>query len=376
MGSLPFALSIHHFINSVGADAGFAAIIGLALLILLYFAQARETATLRRHADEATTRIGQLEARIVQLTRSQSAAPQAQGARPPVSVGSVATGPIAARALAPAAPAGVAAPALAAATRLIPLPAHEPVPAAVAEPVVAASVATEPAPGALADGPPPATVAGGANGSGAIAPPRPVSAMPAVQGQPGITRRGAPPNRRPPGGPGGRVPPVRPQSRFPRGLGIALGALGVIAVVVVLLIVTGALGGSNSSSSSTGTQASNASRDHRTRTPAVNPASVTVAVLNGTATNGLAHRIAQNLHGSGYKQGTEGNAPEQTHTTTIVAYLPGFKRDAEAVARTLKLGPSVVAPVDQNTQSVACAGANPCTANVVVTVGANLANAA
>jgi LytR cell envelope-related transcriptional attenuator len=367
MGSLPFALSIHHFINSVGADAGFAAIIGLALLILLYFAQARETSALRSHADEATARIGQLEARIVQLTRAQSATPQAQAVRPPVSVGAVATGPIAARALAPSAPAGVAAPALAAATRLIPSAAHEPAPVAVAEPIAAASVAA---------GPSPATVAGGANGSGTTTPPRPVAAMPAVQGQPGVARRGAPPNRRPPGGPGGRVPPGREQSRFPRGLGIALGALGVIAVVVVLLVVTGALGGSSSSSGTTSTQASNAQGDHRARAVVVNPASVTVAVLNGTATNDLAHRIAQRLHGSGYQQGTDGNAPDQTHTTTIVAYRPGFKRDAEAVAASLKLGPSVVQPVDQNTLSVACAGANPCTTNVVVTVGANLANAA
>jgi hypothetical protein len=366
MGSLPFALSIHHFINSVGADAGFAAIIGLALLILLYFAQARETSSLRRHADEATARIGQLEARIVQLTRAQSASPQGQPARPPVSVGAVATGPITARALAPAAPAGVAAPALAAATRLIPLPAQEAAPVAVAEPVGAASIAT---------GPPPATVAGGANGSGTTTPPRPVAAMSAVQGQPGIARRGAPPNRRPTGGPGGRVPPGGRQPGFRRGLGLALGALGVIAVVVVLLFVTGAVGGSSSSSSSTGTQANNARRDRRAKAAAVSPASVTVAVLNGTATNGLAHRIAQHLQASGYQKGTEGNAPDQTHTTTIVAYLPGFKRDAEAVAATLKLGPSVVQPVDQNTQSVACAGANPCTANVVVTVGANLQNA-
>ena len=43
MGSLPFALSIHNFINSVGADAGFAAIIGLALLILAL------TLYMRRH---------------------------------------------------------------------------------------------------------------------------------------------------------------------------------------------------------------------------------------------------------------------------------------------------------------------------------------
>ncbi len=97
-------------------------------------------------------------------------------------------------------------------------------------------------------------------------------------------------------------------------------------------------------------------------------------MLNGTATNGLAHRLLQRLEGVGYKQGTQGNAPLQTHTTTTVAYLPGFKREAEAVATTLKLGPSVVQPVDQNTQSVACSGQNPCTTNVVVTVGANLAN--
>ena len=42
-GALPFAFSVSHFINSVGADAGFASIIGLAILVLLYFAQARET---------------------------------------------------------------------------------------------------------------------------------------------------------------------------------------------------------------------------------------------------------------------------------------------------------------------------------------------
>ena len=43
MRVIPFAFSVHHFITTVGADAGFAAIIGLAILVLLYFAQARET---------------------------------------------------------------------------------------------------------------------------------------------------------------------------------------------------------------------------------------------------------------------------------------------------------------------------------------------
>ncbi|MDX6569587.1 MAG: hypothetical protein QOH15_2165, partial [Gaiellales bacterium] len=80
-GTVPFALSISHFINKVGSDAGFAAIIGLAILVLLYFAQARETATLREHAAEAVERIQQLEGRISQLLRAQSAAgAQASGA--------------------------------------------------------------------------------------------------------------------------------------------------------------------------------------------------------------------------------------------------------------------------------------------------------
>ena len=380
MGTLPFALSIHHFINSVGADAGFAAIIGLALLILLYFAQARETNALRNHADEAGLRIQQLEARLAQLSRAQPA----MQAPPPVNLGAVAPGPIAARAMVPAAPAGVAAPALAAATRLIPtatpaaIPAPAAVPAASQQAAAAVAVAAPVAAVAGAGAPPPATVAGGANGSGTTVPPRTAPGNAGVDGQPGIQRRGAPPGsppgRRSAGGPPGRVPPPRSGSRMPRGLGIALAALGVIGIVVVLLIVTGSLGSSSSSSSSSSSRASNAPRDHRVRAATINPATVTVSVLNGTATNGLAHRLLQRLAGVGYKQGTQGNAPLQTHTTTTVAYLPGFKREAEAVATSLKLGPSVVQPVDQNTQSVACSGQNPCTTNVVVTVGANLAN--
>ncbi|TML95718.1 MAG: hypothetical protein E6G05_15205, partial [Actinobacteria bacterium] len=64
---LPLAFSIHHFISSVGADAGFAAIIGLAILVLLYFAQARETTTLRDEAISASQRVEQLERRVAQL---------------------------------------------------------------------------------------------------------------------------------------------------------------------------------------------------------------------------------------------------------------------------------------------------------------------
>src|SRR5207248_9429792 len=101
------------------------------------------------------------------------------------------------------------------------------------------------------------------------------------------------------------------------------------------------------------TAASSTARRHRT-TGAFNTSQVTVAVLNGTATSNLAHDIGQRLAGAGYREGTIATATDQTHPTTIVAYLPGFKRDALAVAGTLKLKPAAVQPVDQPSQVVAC----------------------
>jgi hypothetical protein len=69
MAAIPFALSIHHFISSVGADVGFASIIGLAILVLLFFAQARETASLRRRADEAEEQLQALHLYVDRLSR-------------------------------------------------------------------------------------------------------------------------------------------------------------------------------------------------------------------------------------------------------------------------------------------------------------------
>src|SRR6185312_2007232 len=76
----------HHFINSVGADVGFASIIGLAILVLLYFSQARETANLREQAYDANQRVSQLEARLTLIARQQqqaaAAAAQPAAAQP------------------------------------------------------------------------------------------------------------------------------------------------------------------------------------------------------------------------------------------------------------------------------------------------------
>jgi hypothetical protein len=47
--------------------------------------------------------------------------------------------------------------------------------------------------------------------------------------------------------------------------------------------------------------------------------------------------------------------------------------DALAVAKSLKLGPASVQPVDPATQAVACPVSTACTSQVVVTVGTDLA---
>ena len=71
---VPSALSIHNFVNSVGAYVGLGSILAVALLVLLYFAHARETATLRDRLEEAQHRIGGLEGRVAQLMQAQAAA--------------------------------------------------------------------------------------------------------------------------------------------------------------------------------------------------------------------------------------------------------------------------------------------------------------
>lgn len=101
-----------------------------------------------------------------------------------------------------------------------------------------------------------------------------------------------------------------------------------------------------------------------------------MAVLNGTNTNQLAHHVADRLAAEGFKQGTVATASNQTEVSTSVAYLPGTRNRSDAlhVAKTLNLSRSSVVPVDQAAEAVACPPPSNCSANVVVTVGANLAS--
>jgi hypothetical protein len=105
------------------------------------------------------------------------------------------------------------------------------------------------------------------------------------------------------------------------------------------------------------------------------PSSVTVAVLNATTVNQLAHHTAQHLTVQGFKEGQLATASNQSLKATTVGYLPGHRLDALAVAHALKLTAAAVGPVQAASRALACPGTAPCTADVVVTVGADLAHA-
>jgi LCP family protein required for cell wall assembly len=63
----------------------------------------------------------------------------------------------------------------------------------------------------------------------------------------------------------------------------------------------------------------------------VAPSAVTVDVLNGSGTSGLAAKAAASLQTAGFAVGTTGNAGSSDHDTTLVRYAPGD----EALAATL-----------------------------------------
>ena len=213
--------------------------------------------------------------------------------------------------------------------------------------------------------PGPATAAGANGGNRGT----PIS-VPAASGSSTAMRPGAslPPRTLPPLG-----PPATGRSSLGRRMAMGVGALVLVGAAVVALIVITNSGGGTAAKSSSTPKTTNAPA--ASRAAAFSPSSVTVAVLNGTTTNQLAHRVATKLAGVGYREGRIQTAANQTETTTVVGYLPGAKNRTAAlhVATALNLRPTAVKPIDPGTQQVACPPPTACTANVVVTVGADLA---
>ncbi len=214
-----FAVTLSNLIEKGGAYAGIAAFFGLAVLAVLFFAQARELKRLREWAGRAPERAQELEQRVVEqaeAARRVRAEPQAQPARLPGRPLTAA----AQRAAAPASagfPASVAAPASAASPAIAPAsapaatpatqapagapaeegsPTEHPVVASAPTPAVPAEArrADDAAQGAEA----PAREAVTAGAAGAAA--APPAASPGTTALPAVAGNGAPP--------AGEIPPI------------------------------------------------------------------------------------------------------------------------------------------------------------------------
>jgi hypothetical protein len=395
MPSVPFAtLSVHKFISSVGADCGFAAIVGLALLVVLYFASARETATLRDQLEDAHDLIESLEVRVQQLMRQQSQQGLRQAplsapvpASVPVSPRPMGSALATMRPVVPAGPSpqaqsvmaalfsgarpGLGGPALGSATRMVPDPLRD-LP-------YGDGAASNGANGATVVGA--AAVAAAARTTVATAPPpRRVSPEDAALNR---DRYESPVNG---GGPPRRIPPVAPQSGGPgllaeesqrsplrRALPLVLG------VVIVVLVVGAIIKLSHTPGSAAQPPVAHAETGAATKSGSVRgfvAGDWTVSVLNGTAVSGLAADVSTALVKKGFKPGNITNAASQAQSTSVVYYVAKSDRAAaDRVAADLKIKRADIQPADASALQSCATGnsgsAATCHAQVIVSVGSD-----
>jgi hypothetical protein len=378
-------------IQEIGSYAGFAAVVGLAVLSALYFSQARDVKRLREWAGRAPERAAEIEAG----GRAAAAVPVAARPQPQVQAQ---TAEEAAEGTAPPA----AAPAAAAATGAAPATAVAPAAAGTAgsngsedgvtdedadldaediedaedldaeEETSAAPAAATPA-GAVASGAGTAErpAAPGDTGTGVkVLPPR--RQAPPVRPRPTIPPRTLPPRPAPSvlGQAPGSRPPQRGGRNWPAPRYIAL-----IVGAVVILGLAGTVGVLQLTKEDAPQEQGNPERQPDTNVapdepdrpePAqVNPADVKVAVLNATATQGLATRVASRLEGDGFQTGNVTNAAERQRAESVVMFKPGRNAEARAVTRTLDIGQ--IEPIDAASESLAG------DATVVVVLGADKA---
>ncbi|MEA2187486.1 MAG: hypothetical protein QOK16_2497 [Solirubrobacteraceae bacterium] len=400
-------------VETVGSYAGFAAVVGLGVLSLLYFSQAREVKRLREWAGRAPERALELEQRVQAdaqrrvvaepLAPPSAAAQTAAAARqtaaaaelyaklpppppPPAPLigppGQLARPATPAATASPATAAGVTAPAVGSAPTATPTPTPAPgSPApAVLPGATAGAAGSAPSPSASAPTSSPATAAAAAAAAArqAAASSRAVSPPPTSNGAGQETHESdaARPSPLP-------VLPEAPASGSDEGRGFSVvrivaivgGAVAVVLIAVVLMIsLTGddpkptpndfgtstpaAATPSDTSAGPSSTPSSNGS------TARVDRKSIKIAVLNGTRQTGLARGVADKLGESGFTIGTVGNNTDQQVPQTTVSYSPGNERAAQTVAELIKVDRSSVQSIDANT-SVAT------DADVVVTVGTN-----
>lgn len=141
----------------------------------------------------------------------------------------------------------------------------------------------------------------------------------------------------------------------------------LVAVFAVILISTQLLGGDDTTADKGGTGGSATNRPAENtadRDQRINRAAVTVAVLNGTDTAGIAATAASGLGKAGFSDTTTGNLSDGTvHPTSTVYYASGNKAEAEEVAKEL-----AVKDIKPATDAVLAAGGS---VPVIVVLGAD-----
>jgi LytR cell envelope-related transcriptional attenuator len=134
-----------------------------------------------------------------------------------------------------------------------------------------------------------------------------------------------------------------PQVRY-----LALTIAGVLVLGGAAYGAVELIGGSGNGSSGGAPQGKSSHRsqpkDGGQRTVSVDPAQVTVAVLNGTTVQGLATKISEEARAAGFNIGTVGNAARIDQSKSTVLYRKGQSAAARAVAN--RLGIQSTGPVD------------------------------
>ncbi len=361
------AFSLQDQVEKYGAYVGIAAFFGLAVLSLLYFAQAREVKRLREWAGRAPERAAELEQAVAahaeEVRRTPVPAPQPVAAKPQpvVANGAVKLKPAEVAALAFARAAGVHEP-------------HEPKPHAA--PVPAAAVAAPESPSRTADIDPAqptpnhiaaagAAVAAGepaaaqalapaTNGGGSgTAPPKPPPVTPPpvtpaarrAEPAPLPPRRTVAPSRR-------QAPPPRRESNVRSVVITAI--VGVLVLAGTAFGITSLLGGDDPEQPPPPVATEPA--DEGEPTPSAEPLSkenAQVMVFNGTSETGLAGKLEEQLVAEGYpndnvEPATLGEA-EQRQTSVVMYRGGGARSVAQEVGSAL--GIEQVERLDAATQT-------------------------
>jgi hypothetical protein len=291
----------------IGIYAGIASFFGLALLLPLYFSQARDIHRLRTWmALTPDLRVAELEA--VEAARvAEAELAERIPAVPPPGYEEPRTVP----GLAPPAPP------LRPAPGAEPAPGSRPLPGVPPPPGVTPIPGLTPAPGTTPVRP--------LTPAERIALDRPATARLTAERtavHPRVVPRGV---------------PARVEERTTgRNLALAVGAVLALGIAVVFVSLQLSDEGER--------------RQAKSRPSAVVPSEVEAAVLNGTAEPGLAGKVADDLEANEFVVGAVTNS-QTPFDQTVVMFTPGSQREAQAVANAL--GAVRVQPIDAETRAVA-----------------------